>query len=162
MPGDGVLKVTFHEAQAHTATGGTSIVSQPPPGLGMTRMVSWAPVGDFEGALTCGIGIAWPIPQSNPQFAVRVTEVEKVTSQGQHRYVVAFDVDATPLSGRRRHPEHLATTRQARRIIGCGLRRHNSDLREAGGLVRLSVEPGHLGVSGQAGLTRASRREEQR
>ena len=104
LPGDGVLKVTFHEAQAHTATGGTSIVSQPPPGLGMTRMVSWAPVGDFEGALTYGIGIAWPIPQSNPQFAVRVTEVEKVTSQGQHRYVVAFDVDATPLSGPRQSP----------------------------------------------------------
>ncbi len=97
LPGQGVLKVTFHEAQAHTASGGTSIVSQPPAGLGMTRMAGWAPAGDFEGVLSYGIGVTWPIPQSNPQIAVRVTEVEKVTSRGQHLYVVAIDVDATPV-----------------------------------------------------------------
>ena len=96
VPGSGVLKVTFHEAQAHTASGRASIVSQPPPGLGMTRMAGWAPAGDFEGVLTYGIGVTWPIPHSNPQIAVRVTEVEKVTRQGQHLYVVAIDVDATP------------------------------------------------------------------
>ncbi len=104
LPGNSVLKVTFHEAQAHTASSRASIVSQPPPGLGMTRMASWAPAGDFEGVLTYGIGIAWPIPQSNPQFAIRVTEVEKVTSQGRHLYIVAFDVDATPLGGPRQSP----------------------------------------------------------
>ena len=41
--------------------------------------------------------MTWPIPQSNPQIAVRATEVEKVTSRGQHLYVVAIDVDATPV-----------------------------------------------------------------
>ena len=32
---------------------------------------------------------------SNPQLAVRATEVEKVTNHGQHRYIVAIDVDAS-------------------------------------------------------------------
>jgi hypothetical protein len=38
--------------------------------------------------------VAWPNPQSNPQIAVRATEVAKVTAQGQHLYVVAIDIDA--------------------------------------------------------------------
>ena len=96
LQGLGVLKVTFREAQAHTASGGSSIVSQPPAHLGYSRMVSWAPAGDFEGVLTYGIGITWPNPHSNPQFAVRATEVEVLTASGQHHYVVAIDVDATP------------------------------------------------------------------
>jgi hypothetical protein len=87
--------VTFREAQAHTASGRSSVVSQPPARLGLSRMVSWAQAGDFEGVLTYGIGIAWPNPQSNPQFAVRAMEVEKVTAQGQHVYVVAIDIEAT-------------------------------------------------------------------
>jgi hypothetical protein len=48
-----------------------------------------------KGVLTCGIGIAWPVSHSNPQLAVRATEVEKVTNHGQHRYIVAIDVDAS-------------------------------------------------------------------
>ena len=54
-------------------------------------MVSWAQAGDFQGVLTYGIGIAWP----NPQFAVRTIEVERITAQGQHLYIVALDIDAT-------------------------------------------------------------------
>lgn len=95
LAGNGVLKITFHQAQAHTVSGGSSVLAQPPAQLGLNRMVSWAPAGDFEGVVTVGIGIGWPNPQSNPQFAVRATEVEKVTAQGQHRYVVAIDIDAT-------------------------------------------------------------------
>jgi hypothetical protein len=95
LAGNGVLKVTFRQAQAHAASGRSSVVSQPPVRLGFSRMVSWRPAGDFEGVLTIGIGIAWPIPHSNPQFAVRALEVERVTAQGQHLYIVAIDIDAT-------------------------------------------------------------------
>lgn len=95
LAGNGVLKVTFRPAQAHTTSGRSSVIAQPPAQLGLNRMVSWAPAGDFEGVITIGIGISWPNPQSNPQFAVRAMEVEKVTAQGQHRYVVAIDIDAT-------------------------------------------------------------------
>jgi hypothetical protein len=95
LAGNGVLKVTFRLAQAHTASGRSSVISQPPAQLGLNRMVSWAPAGDFEGVVTVGIGISWPNPQSNPQFPVRATEVEKVTAQGRHLYVVAIDIDAT-------------------------------------------------------------------
>lgn len=95
----GALKVIFRQAQAHTESGASSVVSKPPPHLGFSRMVSWAQAGDFEGVLTFGIGIDRPVLHSNPQFPVRVTEVEKVTAQGQHLFVVAFDIDATQPGG---------------------------------------------------------------
>ena len=101
LAGDGVLKVTFRQAQAHTPGGQPSIVSQPPAHLGYSQMVSWAPAGDFEGVLTYGIGIAWPVSHSNPQLGVRATEVEKVTGHGQHRYIVAIDVDASSAGSQR-------------------------------------------------------------
>ena len=41
-----------------------------------------------------GIGVTRPVPQSNPQTLVRAYEVETVTPAGQHRYVVAIDIDA--------------------------------------------------------------------
>lgn len=52
------------------------------------------PVGDFEGDLTYGIGITYPIVESNPQVQIRVYEVTYVNEQGVYRYVVAFDVHA--------------------------------------------------------------------
>ena len=94
LAGHGVLHVTFHQAQAHTASGASSIASQPPAHLGLNRMVAWAPAGDFEGVLSYGIGVDWPASQANPQFPVRTVEVEKVTGQGQHLYIVAFDINA--------------------------------------------------------------------
>jgi len=42
LAGDGVLTVTFRQAQAHTASGAPSVVTQPPARLGLSRMVSWA------------------------------------------------------------------------------------------------------------------------
>jgi hypothetical protein len=95
LGGNGVLEVTFRQAQAHTAKGSSSVVSQPPRHLGYTRMVDWAQGGDFEGVLTYGIGIAAPVPHSNPQFPVRTIEVEKVNAQGQHLYIVAIDISAS-------------------------------------------------------------------
>jgi hypothetical protein len=96
LAGDGVLQVTFRQAQAHTASGTPSVLAKPPAQLGYHRMTSWAPAGDNEGVLSYGIGISWPDPQAKPHFAVRAIEIEKVTAQGQHRYVVAIDIDATP------------------------------------------------------------------
>lgn len=60
---------------------------QPIPlaGLGVVRI---------EGHVSYGIGIAWQYPHSNPHIAVRVYEVTYANSQGEHRYVIAFDVDA--------------------------------------------------------------------
>jgi hypothetical protein len=95
LAGLGVLRIVFTPAQAHTQDGtGSTIVAQPPAGLGMSRMVAYAQAGDFEGYLTYGIGMTWPIPESNPQIQVRVYEVTYVNVQGVYRYVVAFDVDA--------------------------------------------------------------------
>lgn len=51
--------------------------------------------------VTYGIGIAWPNLHSNPQFSVRVIEVEKVTASGQHRYIIDIDIDATPAGAQR-------------------------------------------------------------
>ena len=50
--------------------------------------------GVLEIVFTYGIGITWPVPHSNPQFAVRAYEVETATASGQHRYTVAIDIDA--------------------------------------------------------------------
>jgi hypothetical protein len=99
VEGGDVLKVTFREAQAHTAVGRTSVASQPPAHLGLTRMTGWAPAGDFEGVLTYGIGITRPAGRSNSQLALRATEVGKVTPQGQHLYVVAIDVSTAARAG---------------------------------------------------------------
>lgn len=96
---DAPLRVIFRNAQAHTASGAPSVVTRPPAHLGLSRMVSWAQAGDFEGVVTIGIGIDRPILHSNPQFPVRAYEVEKVTAQGQHLYVVAIDIDATQPAG---------------------------------------------------------------
>jgi hypothetical protein len=95
LPGYGVLRVAFTPAQAHTQDGTAStILSQPASNLGMTRMHGYAQAGDFEGHLTYGIGITYPIRESNPQIEVRAYEVTYVNAQGVYRYVVAIDVDA--------------------------------------------------------------------
>jgi hypothetical protein len=95
LAGRGVLVVRFEVAQAHSADGTRSTVtSKPSANIGYRRIVSYAQAGDYEGVLTYGIGITWPNAHSNPQIAVRAYEVERVTSSGQHHYVVAIDVDA--------------------------------------------------------------------
>ncbi len=95
LGGQGVLKIVFTGAQAHTADGTkSSIISQPSSVIGFQRMTDYAQAGDFEGVLTYGIGISWPVVHSNPQFPVRAYEEETVAG-GQHRYIVAIDVDAS-------------------------------------------------------------------
>ena len=95
--GTGALKIVFTQAaQAHTPDGSrSSILSQPDCHLGLSRLVDYARAGDFEGVLSYGVGIAWPIPLSTPQIQMRVYEVERVGTDGRHLYSVAFDVDAT-------------------------------------------------------------------
>src|SRR5579863_2399883 len=95
LGGQGVLKIVFTEAQAHTADGtASSIISQPSPGIGFQRMTDYAQAGDFEGLLSYGIGITWPAGHASPQIPVRAYEEETAVG-GQHRYTVAIDVDAS-------------------------------------------------------------------
>jgi hypothetical protein len=97
LTGPDVLKIVFTQAQAHTADGtGSTIISQPGRPVGYPVMTDFAQAGDFEGVLTYGIGVARSIPHSNPQTAVRAYEVEKVTVNGLHRYVVAIDIAGSP------------------------------------------------------------------
>jgi len=94
-PRTGWLGVSFTVAQAHTASGASSILSQPPPLVGGQRIVSYVQAGDFEGGLNYGILVAWPISRSTPKIPVRVVEIETVSPSGQHHYTIAFDVDTT-------------------------------------------------------------------
>ena len=96
LHGTDVLKIVFTRAQAHTADGARStIVSQPGRPIGYPFMTDFAQAGDFEGVLTYGIGVTRPDPHSNPQPMVRAYEVEVVTATGQHRYIVAIDIDVS-------------------------------------------------------------------
>ena len=98
LTGPDVLKIVFTQAQAHAASGtGSTIISQPGRPIGFQIMTDFAQAGDFEGVLTYGIGVARPIPHSNPQSAVRAYEVESITANGQHRYVVAIDIAGKPM-----------------------------------------------------------------
>jgi hypothetical protein len=95
LAGTDVLKVVFDQAQAHSADGTRStIVSQPGRPIGYPSMTDYARAGDYEGVLTYGIGSTRAVLHSNPQTSVRVYEVEVVTAAGQHRYVVAIDINA--------------------------------------------------------------------
>ena len=95
MPGTAtIIEVTFRGAQAHTADGTASTVtSAPAPKIGYTALTSYAQSGDIEGVLGYGIGVGRPMP-TVPETKVRVYEVEKI-DQGQHLYVVAFQLDVT-------------------------------------------------------------------
>jgi hypothetical protein len=96
LAGTDVLKVVFDQAQAHSADGTRStIVSQPGRPIGCPSMTDYARAGDYEGVLTYGIGYTRAVLLSNPQTYVRAYEVEVVTAAGQHRYVVAIDINAT-------------------------------------------------------------------
>ena len=98
LGGQGVLKIVFTGAQAHTADGTkSSIISQPSSSIGFQRMTDYAQAGDFEGVLSYGVGITWPTAHPNPQLPVRAYEEETVAG-GQHRYTVAIDIDASNLS----------------------------------------------------------------
>jgi len=86
----------FTKAQAHTADGARStIVSQPGRPIGYPFMTDFAQAGDFEGVLTYGIGVTRPVLRSNPRTMVRAYEVEVAIATGQHRYIVAIDVDGS-------------------------------------------------------------------
>jgi hypothetical protein len=92
---DTILRITFHQAQAHTLDGKPSTVTSAPPALlGYKALTRYAPAGDFEGVLTYGIGVGRP-GSTHPRARVRTYEVEKI-EQGQHLYVVVIQIDTTP------------------------------------------------------------------
>ena len=55
-------------------------------------MTDYAMAGDYEGVLTWAVSRGRSALQ--PQTYVRAYEVETVTAAGQHRYVVAIDINA--------------------------------------------------------------------
>jgi hypothetical protein len=121
IDGYGLLKVTFRQAQAHTDDGTAStITSQPARHFGYARMVDYAQASDYEGVLTYGIGITYPLRESNPQIPVRVYEVERVTPQGQHLYVVAIDVDAQQPGGVAGIGVYPSTARSGQTVVISG------------------------------------------
>jgi hypothetical protein len=92
LPGVGaILKVTFHDAQAHDENGQSTVVTTPPALIGHPAISRYAPAGDFEGVVTFGIGVGGS-SDAGVRVPVRVYEVEKV-ELGQHLYVVAVQVD---------------------------------------------------------------------
>jgi hypothetical protein len=96
LRGTDVLRIVFTQAEAHTADGTRStIISQPARPIGYRSMTDFAQAGDFEGVLTYGIGSTRPVFKSNPRTSVRAYELEAVTATGQHRYVIAIDIDAS-------------------------------------------------------------------
>ena len=98
LRGTDTLKIVFTKAKAHTADGTQStIISQPARPIGYQSMTDYAQAGDFEGVLTYGIGATRVVSMSNPQTPVRAYEVETVIANGQHRYVIAIDIDANGL-----------------------------------------------------------------
>jgi hypothetical protein len=95
LAGTDVLRIVFDQAQAHSADGTRStIVSQPGRPAGLAAITDYAQAGDFEGVLSYGIGTTRAVLASNPQTHVRAYEVETVTTAGQHRYIVAIDINA--------------------------------------------------------------------
>jgi hypothetical protein len=95
IAGDDLLKITFRQAQAHDAAGNITAPRRGDvSGQTLGRVLAYANAGDFEGVVTYGLGVHRPILESNPQTPIRVYEVHKLVN-GQHRYVVAFDIDIT-------------------------------------------------------------------
>jgi hypothetical protein len=96
LDGGILLVIVFLPAQAHTPTGHSTVVSQPPSQLGLSRMVNYVKVDDSEGYLAYVIGVPWTPPDdvTPPGHPVRVYEVTYVNGLGEYRYVVAIDIDA--------------------------------------------------------------------
>jgi hypothetical protein len=56
LPGRSYLLITLHPAQAHTASGASTII-RPVRTLGYPMLTSYAVVGDFEGVFTVALGL---------------------------------------------------------------------------------------------------------
>lgn len=96
LAGGILLVIVFTPAQAHYADGRSSVGSQPPVRPGLSRMVFYRQLADSEEHLLYSIGVPWTQPDTMtpPHYPIRVYEVTYVSRQGEHRFVVAFDIDA--------------------------------------------------------------------
>jgi hypothetical protein len=71
----------------------TAACGRPGPGGGGEPSPA-SPSAALPSATPARPGIAWPVANSNPQFAVRVYDVVRADVHGVRQYVVAIDVDA--------------------------------------------------------------------
>jgi hypothetical protein len=91
VPGNAVLRVGFTDAQAHNASGSSSITAQPPTSIGFTRLKGYGFAGDFEGHVTYALGIQ-VAPGSDQALPIRAGELKKDDGSGGTFYVVHVDV----------------------------------------------------------------------
>lgn len=91
IPGSAaLLRVRFRSAQAHDEQGRSSVVAPPPHPIGYAALKDYALVGDFEGVVEYGLGIAVR-PHAGAAGRVRTVEVERIEG-GTHVFVVAVQI----------------------------------------------------------------------
>ena len=95
IEGDGVVRVRFTQAQAHDASGHSTIQSAPSAHVGYKAIAGYAQAGDYEGVLTYGVGNYKAAPGHPVDLKVRAVEVSKTDSTNGVVYVVAIDIQTT-------------------------------------------------------------------
>jgi hypothetical protein len=91
VPGNAVLRVGFIDAQAHNASGTSTISAKPPASIGFTSLKGYGFAGDFEGHVTYALGIQ-VAPGSDQALPIRAGELKKADGVGGTFYVVHVDV----------------------------------------------------------------------
>ena len=91
VPGNAVLRIGFTEAQAHDASGSSTISAQPPTSIGFNTLKGYGFAGDFEAHLTYALGIQ-VAPGSDQVVPIRAGELTKSDGAGGTFYVVHVDV----------------------------------------------------------------------
>ncbi len=91
LEGNGFLRLQFVQAQAHDATGQSTIVSAANQHIGFPNLKSYGFAGDFEGYLSFGLGVQ-VAPNSDQVLPVRIGELRKPDGKGGFVYVVAVDI----------------------------------------------------------------------
>lgn len=99
LDGNDILRIRFTEADAHDATGHSTIVSAPPARVGYKAINHYAQAGDFEGVITYGVANYRTVTESNPQALVRTLEIKKSDGHGGYLYVVAVDIQNRGMGG---------------------------------------------------------------
>jgi len=91
VPGNAVLRVGFIDAQAHDASGSSTITAQPPASIGFNTLTGYGFAGDFEGHVIYALGIQ-VAPGSDQALPIRAGELKKDDGSGGSFYVVHVDV----------------------------------------------------------------------
>jgi hypothetical protein len=91
VPGNAVLRVGFVDAQAHNASGSSTITAQPPTSIGFNTLKGYGFAADLEGHVTYALGIQ-VASGSDQALPVRAGELKKDDGFGGTFFVVHVDV----------------------------------------------------------------------